>query len=320
MPTLSNIGPVLITGAGGFIGAHAVRDLAEAGAEVVATTRDGRRGTRVLDVCDADRLPAALAGVGAVVHCAVGGREVTVDGTARLLRAAAAAGVRRVVHLSSMSVYGGATGRVAETTPTVSPEANDYGGWKAAAEAACLAEAGAPSIRLRPTIVYGPGVDGAAGGYWLDSMVRRVASGRWATLGAAGEGTCNLVHVGDVTGAIAAALLAPAAADGAVFNVNGPETTTWNGYFIALAAAMGAPKLPARSAAGLQALMLAALPIKILARLRPGLAQGWLSGVPGRGELGLFALQATYLTDAARAALGWSPQTHIVDGLARSLA
>ena len=82
MPTLSNIGPVLITGAGGFIGAHAVRDLAEAGAEVVATTRDGRRGTRVLDVCDADRLPAALAGVGAVVHCAVGGREVTVDGTA----------------------------------------------------------------------------------------------------------------------------------------------------------------------------------------------------------------------------------------------
>ena len=120
MGSNGGIGPVLVTGAGGFVGSHAVRHLSR-DMEVIAATRDGRDGTRRLDVRDEAGLRSGLAGVAAVVHCAVGDRAVTVDGTTALLAAAAQAGVRRFVHISSVAVYGGATGEVSEATPMVVP-------------------------------------------------------------------------------------------------------------------------------------------------------------------------------------------------------
>ena len=309
-----SITKILVTGAGGFIGGYTTRYLERtAGVPVIAGTRDGRDGSRRFDVRDLAGMAEALAGVSTVVHCAVGDRAVTVDGTRDLLRAAAKAGVRRVVHLSSMSVYGGASGRVMEDTPMVSPDEDGYAGWKSAAEQACLAETGVETVRLRPTIVYGPG-----GKYWLGHTARRIASGHWGTLGAAGEGTCNLVHVADVAGAIAAAMSAPQAA-GKAFNVNGPETTTWNGYFQALAKAIGAPPLRAITPMEMQARRYSALPLKAAAKLRPGLGRDWLLGVPSRSDLGLFASRATYPVDAARDGLGWTPSMGVAAGLADSV-
>jgi nucleoside-diphosphate-sugar epimerase len=305
---------VLVTGAGGFIGSHTVRHLAQQGFSVVAATRDGRNGSRRLDLRDPAGLPAALEGVRAVVHCAVGDRTVTVAGTRALLRAAAEVGVGRVVHLSSIAVYGAATGRLAEDAPTVSPDGDGYAAWKTAAEQACRAEKDVEIVMLRPSIVYGAGSS-----MWVGRMAARIRSGRWAVFGAAGEGTCNLVHVSDVTAAIAAALSAPGVA-GRVFNVNGPEATTWNGWFTALAGAMGASPLRAISPAALRARTYASLPVKALARLRPELGRNWLLGAPGRSELSLFALHATYPTDAARDAMGWSPSVPIAAGLVDSVA
>ena len=239
---------------------------------------------------------------------------MTVEGTRTLLRAAAEAGVRRVVHFSSMSVYGGATGVVTEEAPLVSSDGSGYAAWKAAAEQACLAERGVETVRLRPTIVYGPGSR-----QWVSWFAHRIRSGRWATFGAAGEGICDLVHVRDVAAATAAALTSPAAA-GRAFNVNGPEVTTWNGWFTRLAEAIGAPPLPAISPAAVRARTLAALPLKALARLRPGLGRDWLLGVPGRGELAMFGVKATYPTEEAQAALGWTPRVRIAEGLVDTVA
>jgi len=308
-------GPVLVTGAGGFIGNHVVRHLSRDPAlAVVASTRDRRDGSRRMDLRDPAAVRAALAGVSAVVHCAVGDQAVTVDGTRTLLRAAAAAGVRRVVHFSSMSVYDGDTGVVKEDAPLVSPDGRGYAAWKAAAEQACLAERGVETVRLRPTIVYGPGSR-----QWVSWFAQRIRSGRWATFGAAGEGTCNLVHVADVASAVAAALTSPAAA-GCAFNVNGPEVMTWNGWFTRLAEAIGSPPLPAISPAAARAPMVAALPVKALGRLRPGLGGNWTLGAPGHGELCLFGLKATYPTDAAQTALGWTPNVRIAEGLVDTVA
>ncbi len=305
---------VLVTGAAGFIGGHVLRHLSRDPAlAVVAATRDGRDGSRRADLRDAAGIRAALDGVTAVVHCAVGDRRVTVDGTAALLRAAAGAGVRRVVHVSSVAVYGRAIGIVREDAPLISPDGNGYAAWKMAAEQACLAEPGVETVRLRPAIVYGPG-----GTLWVSRLARRIRAGRWGLFGAAGEGVCNLVHVSDVAAAVSAALAAPAA--GAAFNVNGPEAVTWNEWFARLAAATGSRPLQTLSPLAWRTRSLAALPLKALARVRPGIAADWLLGAPAASELTLFALAARYPTDAAQAALGWTPAIGIAEGLADSVA
>jgi nucleoside-diphosphate-sugar epimerase len=305
---------VLITGAAGFVGGQILHRLSnDPTFTAIAATRDGRGGTRKLDLRDPATMRAALAGVTAVVHCAVGDRSVTVDGTSTLLRAAVQAGVCRFIHMSSVAVYGPIPGKVREDATLVSPDDNNYAGWKSAAEQACLAEPGIETIRLRPAIVYGPG-----GTLWVSQMARRIRSGRWGVFGPGGEGTCNLVHVSDVATAVTAALRAPTA--GGAFNINGPEALTWNEWFRRLAAAIGAPPLPTISPRVLQARSVASLPLKALSRLRPGVAADWLLGAPASSELTLFALAATYPTDAARAGLGWSPTIGIAEGLADSVA
>ncbi len=311
----SNIGPVLVTGAGGFIGRHLVQRLSEdPAATVIATTRDGRDGTRRLDLRDTAGLQATLSGAGAVVHCAVGDRSVTVDGTRALLAAAAQAGVRRFVHISSVAVYGGASGTVDETRPLVSSTGPGYGAWKVAAEEACLAQTGLEIIRLRPAIVYGPG-----SALWTVQLARRIQSGRWGVFGPAGEGTCNPVNVSDVIEAVISALHARDVS-GLAVNISGTEVMSWNQWFKANADALGAPSLRDISPLALKARVLGSLPLKALARLSPGLAADWLLGAPARSELSLFALRATYPVDLAHDRLGWTPKVGVRDGLQQSAA
>ncbi len=305
---------ILVTGAGGFIGQHTVDFLRKTpGSSVIGSTRDGRSGTVQMDLRDETSIRAALDGVASVVHCAVGDRQVTVEGTRTLLHCAADAGVRRFVHISTMSVYGGAQGRVTEDTAMVSPDGDGYAAWKAAAEQACLEQKGLEIVRLRPTHVYGP-----RGTWWLGEMARRVRSGRWRNLGAAGEGTANMVYVGDVASAIAAALSSDDAV-GLAFNVNGPETPTWNGWFTRLAELTNSPVPAPISPLSLKLRMALALPLKAAAKVRPGFARNLLAGIPGRSELGLFASHAMYPTDAATQVIGWSPEVDIDQGLALSM-
>lgn len=306
---------VLVTGAGGFIGSRVVHRLASAdGIEVVAGRRDGRPDpvatTVRADVTDPGSMRDALAGVDAVVHCAYGDATVTVEGTRTVLAAAADAGVARVVHLSSIAVYGSATGEVTENRP-YDRQASGYGAWKIAAEEAVLA-ASVPSVCLRPTIVYGPGSE-----LWVDKPLRRLRSGRWGTFGPLGEGTCNPVHVDDVAAAVEAGLRTGATG---AFNVNGTETLTWNDWFRRLAAADGRTTLPDVGAARTRWRTVAALPLRVAARAVPSYDPPYLLGVPASSELTLFGLRATYPIAAAQAALGWSPRVPLAEGLPTAVA
>ncbi len=310
MHTNAKIGPILVTGAGGFIGGHLLRHLQrDPDATVIAATRDGRGDSRQLDLLDGAGLQRGLAGVAAVVHCAVGDRAVTVDGTRALLAAAAAAGVRRFVHISSVAVYGLATGAITEAAPML-PGRSGYAGWKAATEEACLAQDGLEVVRLRPAVVYGPG-----SALWVTTLARRIRSGRWGTFGSAGEGTCNLVHVLDVVASIRQALARPGIA-GAAYNISGAEPMTWNEWFTRMAQALGAPSLRPLSPLQIRARSLSALPLKVANRIRPGLAGTWLLGAPASSELALFGLKATYANTAARDSLGWAPRIGVGQGLA----
>jgi nucleoside-diphosphate-sugar epimerase len=153
-----------VTGASGFCGAAVARLAATAGCDVVCLgRRPGPLGRYV--PWDASRQPPDLSGADAVVHlaAAVGDpgpsraveaayRAVNVDGTARLLEAAAGL---PVVWVSSASVYrpGPYSAPVREDHPT-DGQRNAYGRTKAAGEALALA---AGAVVLRPRAVYGEG-------------------------------------------------------------------------------------------------------------------------------------------------------------------
>lgn len=182
---------LLVTGAAGFLGQRLVAQALARGHQVLAVVRPGsglsglawadKEGVEVvrLDLATesaVDTLKTLLADGGddtRVIHAAglldgndLAQRQGTVEPTRRLLGAMHAAGCRRLVLISSLSVYGYAalpTGaQLDETTPTeADPDQRDaYCRAKLAQEALTLAAAqrhGLAVMTLRPGMIYGPG-------------------------------------------------------------------------------------------------------------------------------------------------------------------
>ena len=301
---------ILITGASGFVGGHIAHMAAQLpDMTVLCGRRDGATGSVHLDLLDRPSVMQALQDVEAVIHCAVGNRQVTVDGTRMLLECARQCGVRRVVHISSIAVYGAAQGSVTEATPCIAPTGRGYAAWKVAAEDLCLQARGLEVVRLRPTIVYSPDSP-----LWVEGLVRRIRSGWWGTFGAAGEGTCNPVHVADVARAALAAVHVPQAA-GMAFNINGADTLSWNDWFRQVALAAGEPPLVPVAAMRLKLWRLAALPFRVIRRVAPRYCPSWVGMVPADSEMALFGLHATYPVTLAQTVLGWTPQVSLQEGM-----
>ena len=244
---------VLVLGAGGFIGRRVVAALAASGwACPVAAgrhaahlpVRDGIE-TLELDATDPVRLAGALGESGAVVSCVAGsaGNIVT---AARVMFEAASRSTNqpRIIHLSSLAVYGSARGVVDETT-VLSGRRDAYGEAKLQSER--LAAGYPRAVILRPGIVYGPGSP-----LWSDLIARLLTARRLGDLGAAAQGICNLVHVDDVAAAVVRALRAPET-DAQIFNLAIPRPPTWNEYFRCYAEALGAVPLRRISRARLAA-------------------------------------------------------------------
>lgn len=183
---------VLVTGGSGFIGSYLVSAMRAQGMSVRATYRRYRPDTPgvewlpVAELSQPAQWPALLAQIDSVVHLAAlvhpGGaasrrwpefERVNVAGTRVLTHACRAAGVRRVVLMSSISIYGRGTQRVDERAP-LAPQ-DDYGRSKLLAERALeeeLADATTDWCILRPPLVYGPDAPGN-----MPRLQRLVASG-----------------------------------------------------------------------------------------------------------------------------------------------
>ena len=337
---------ILVTGANGFVGGWFAEALHLAGAADVragisrwsGAARIARFPLRITpcDVMDQGSLDAALEGVDAVIHCARGRADdspVTTDGTRLLLERARVAGVSRVIFMSSVAVYGDAAGLVTEDTPAAGT-LTAYGASKRRAEEICrdMADARMSVAALRPPLIYGPFSE-----QWTMPYIARLASGRWARLGARGEGKCNLVYVGDLV-AFAWHLLATDTGPYAVFNANGPEVPTWNRYIERFNDLLGHPSLrPAESRAGGLGLQVALRrPVRrvgkyMLAHHRPLLvsmaeaspalkaamrrAEEDLRLNPNDDELARFSEHVVYSMEAA-ARIGFTPPTGVERGLA----
>ncbi len=245
---------VFVTGAAGFVGSRLVARLREHGRPTHALIRDGARapgleriGARAFrgDVTLPDSLKPAVAGCEAVVHCAVGGsdleqaRAVNVRGTENVLRAAIAAGARRVVHVSSVVAHGRAWPPVLTEAKPLELTGDPYAQTKAEAEQAAerlAREGGIELVIVRPTIVYGPG-----SGRILAEL-SRVTLERIKMLDA-GRGWLNMIYVDDLVDGIILALDSPAAA-GEAFLMSGDPAPSWHEYLTCLATMCGKPAPP----------------------------------------------------------------------------
>ena len=227
---------IVVFGAGGFIGGWLCEELADRkDVELVACVRQwssavrlARRGLDVIQV-DLEAVTedmAVIAGADIVVNASMPQPEREPELAFRLYSACAVAGVRKFIQFSSMAVYGDQIGDVDEDTPLV--PSSEYGRGKAEMEKQLLetaAESGPQLFILRPTIVYGPFSD-----TWTVRYARRIINGHWRSLGWAGSGMCNLVHVQDVAQSVVLAALAQPDSKSHVLNINGPELVTWNEY------------------------------------------------------------------------------------------
>jgi nucleoside-diphosphate-sugar epimerase len=272
---------VLVLGASGFVGGAIVKALAQSGRHrpIAASRSAGNRPSaagivaRACDATDATSVAGAAEGVSCIVNSVLGSDETMLAATRNVCAAAAAVPGARVVHLSSMAVYGPASGLVDEAAPLRG--ADPYSAAKIACERiiADFIAGGGDAVILRPGIVHGPG-----GEQWTGRLGRMLRQGRLGDLGELGDGRCNLTYIDDV-GAAALAAVERRDAAGQAFHVADPDPPTWNQYLIGLGVLIGAVPVRRISPRRLRIeTRLAAPPLQVLKLLaaRAGMAPGAL--------------------------------------------
>ena len=309
--------PVLVTGASGFVGRALCRALRasrvplRAAARALGAPSETGPGAPPAAVAVGDIGPdtdwsEAVAGCLAVVHLAARVhvmrehssdplsefRRVNRAGTRRLAEAAAAAGVRKFVFVSTVKVHGEVSpGRPFVESDPLAPS-DPYSISKCEAEqelADVCSRGGMRLVILRPPLVYGPGVGGN-----FARLLRTVDRGFPLPFGAF-RNQRSLVYVGNLADAIAACIPEHAAASGA--------------YLVSDDESVSTPDLIRRIAAALQRpARLVSVPLWLLR-----------AGAKVLGHSGDFDRLAGDLvvdSGAIRRALGWKPPVSMPQGLA----
>lgn len=313
---------VLLTGATGFLGSYVAEALSEAGHTarcLVRKTSDTSHLKKVArvelvsgSVEDAASVRAATEGCEGVIHVAgvVKARdeaeffEVNVRGTENVLAAAEACGVKRLVHVSSLTVAGPSRdGR------PVSKESREpltaYGRSKAAAEDRVLADKGKLHVVvLRPPMIYGPRDRESFA--FFESVKNRL-------LPFIGDGTNTLsvIYGSDCASACVAALTADVPS-GSVYFVDDGEIYVWKDMLAEIERAMDK-----------RAFVRLSLPIPLV---RAAATLSELSGkVRGKAVMlnrdKLNELTAPHwVCDSSdtRAELGWQPKVKWAEGVRRA--
>jgi nucleoside-diphosphate-sugar epimerase len=232
---------VAVTGATGFVGRALCQHLRARGLSVRALTRSASGGEdtwAVGDLGPGTDWNQSLQGVDCVVHCAArvhmvqdtdpdslqSYRRVNVEGSRSLAIAAAAAGVRRLVFLSSLKVHGERTAPGHPFTSGMAPAPEDaYGQSKWEAEQVLHEVAGRTGLELvvvRPPLVYGPGVKAN-----FLKLMNAVARGTPLPLGSV-DNRRSLLALGNLTDLLHQCVEQPAAAGHTFLASDGQDLST----------------------------------------------------------------------------------------------
>ena len=235
---------IFVTGGTGFIGSHLVEHLVtKYSADVHVLVRNFTKASRISrfpvkmfqgNILDKTAIANAMKGCEYVFHCAHGNtgspvqqKEVNIKGTENVLEESLRQNVKRVVHMSTISVYGETKdGDLNELSPRkYSKEV--YGDSKLEAEKIALyyfKKFGLPVSIIQPTIVYGPFAPS-----WTIGLINRLKKGR-IILVEDGKGLCNTVFIEDVIQALILAALKERAI-GETFLISAEEPVTWWDFY-----------------------------------------------------------------------------------------
>lgn len=318
---------VLVTGATGFLGGHLTELLVSNGERPRVLVRPGESARRLqgmgLDIClgdvaDRRALERAVDGVDHVLHCAARTgpwgpaaeyERSNVRGVEALVRTAMAAGVRRLVHVSSITVHGNDVRGWADESTPLHEEPNPYSRSKVAGERLLermIREEGAPVTIVRPGWIYGPR-DTAS----FARIAGMVAKGRMFIIGS-GENHLPLIYVRDAAQGILLASEA-AQAHGNCYLLVNDEPVTQRHFISAIAAGMGVPT-PTRH-----------IPYSVAIAI--GASAENLSRLAGRSQpppvmrygLQLLGGENRFRISRARRELGFAPQVGLAEGVRRSI-
>jgi len=315
----------LVTGATGFTGGHLARALAaEAGATVRALVRDRARAAAALpgielvegDLTDAEALTRAVAGVDVVYHVAALYRAAGLDdavyravnatAVGTLIERAGAAGVRRVVHCSTVGVHGDIERPPANEDAPLAPgdvyQETKLEGERIAREAA--ARAGVELVIVRPTGIYGPG------DRRLLKLFRGVARRRFVVLGR-GDIWYHLTYIDDLVDGFRLCGTVPAAA-GHTYILSGPEVTTLNELVAITADVAGVSPLP---------LHLPVWPFWLAGAACEALCKPFGMEPPiYRRRVDFFTKSRAFDSSRARREIGYAPRVGLREGIGCTLA
>lgn len=239
---------VAIIGANGFIGSRLMDKIhLEGKHEVVPIVRGPASLAlparfdlewRLGDALETSSLTRALQGCEAVIHAAIGDPRQIEQMPGVLCAAAAAAGVRRVVYISSASVHGQAVPvGTNETSQLHRRHSVEYNNAKVSAEQSFFASARRyhlQSYGLRPGVVYGPR------SRWIAELASDLSTGR-AWLLRDGSGICNGIYVDNLVSAIGLCLEVEQGA-GQAYIVGDAETTRWSDFYFHAADLLRVPR------------------------------------------------------------------------------
>jgi nucleoside-diphosphate-sugar epimerase len=244
-----------VTGGTGFLGGRLVDRLRQRSDDVVCMVRSpdkaaglAAQGCTLIhgDLQAREAMERAMRGCDAVFHVAadyrVGVRDearesmerTNVEGTRNVLDAAHAAGVPKIVYVSTVAVFGNTGGETVDETyehPGRSFTSKyEETKWRAHLVAKEKAAAGVPVVIVQPATIYGPNDTSAMG-----EQLKQAASGKLPAVAFPKFGI-DMVHVDDVVDGMLAACEQGAPGEAYVL---GGEITTMRGALEQAAAAAG---------------------------------------------------------------------------------
>ena len=243
---------ILVLGGTGFVGGRLIEVLTQkSSAKVRVLIRNYSRLSHIArypleivhgDIKDRAALSQAMKGCDFVFNCTYGkgskAEQVQVNITAvkDLIEEAARHKVAKVVHISTVSVYGNiADGVITEEINAQVSKDDMYGYTKMKGEKAALEMSkrlGLPLTVIQPTVIYGPGAPS-----WTLNTIRMLKSGRIILIDG-GNGLSNVVYIDDLISALLLAALSDKAS-GEKLLISGTGPVTWKDFYGAFEEILG---------------------------------------------------------------------------------